>query len=497
MHEIELKLGIPPLRLAQVVADVQRGGDSVPMKAVYFDTPDRRLSKAQVSLRLRQEDGRWVQTVKAPQATAARRLEHNAPRDDLGADAGPLLPDLALHDGTAAGAALREALEHGGTEGAALQETFRTDVQRRRKTSRAAGARVEIALDEGALIAGRRRQAIHEIEFELKSGRPAGVFALARRWVKKHGLWLDSRSKAERGHWLARGTDGAPPHKAGQPAGGEIKQARREVDLLRALVNAALSQVMANASEIAAGRETVGHVHQLRVGLRRLRTALRAFGEAAPDLAAQEPALAEVFRALGAWRDPGVTRDSIAPQLREAGAPAVDLPRTRAEDIAPQALVRGTHFQLALLSLLEFGLDAISAGDDGEAEAEPLDDVIAARLSKLHKQVRRDGRRFDELPADDQHRVRKRLKRLRYLAEFVAPRYKHHAVKRYLAALKPAQDALGVHNDALVAIDRYRAAAASNPEAWFAVGWLTARLPESAAAGSVALKAIGGAKRFW
>lgn len=493
MHEIELKFGIPTGRLTQVAADVRRGGDSVPMQALYFDTPDRRLSKAQLSLRLRQEGGHWVQTVKAPQGSSASRLEHNAARDDLGEAADRLMPDLALHDGTPAGEVLLKAL---GTPGAALEPLFRTDVLRLRKTRRVTGGQVEITLDEGALLAGERRQAVQEIEFELKSGRPAVVFALARRWVTKHGLWLDGRSKAKRGYWLARDQEGAPPQKARQHDAAGIAGADCEVGLLRALVNAALSQVVANASEIAAGRETVEHVHQLRVGLRRLRTALRAFDEAAPALAAHAPALADVFRALGAWRDPGVTRDSIAPQLRKAGAPAIDLPRTRDEDLSPQALVRGTDFQLALLSLLEFGLETEPAGDAGEA-GESLDDVIGARLAKLHKRVRRDGQRFDELTADEQHRVRKRLKRLRYLAEFVAPRYKRHAVKRYLAALEPAQDALGAHNDALVAMDRYRAAVASNPEAWFALGWLSARLPESAAASRLALQAVGDAKRFW
>jgi len=68
---------------------------------------------------------------------------------------------------------------------------------------------------------------------------------------------------------------------------------------------------------------------------------------------------------------------------------------------------------------------------------------------------------------------------------------------RDLAAPEPAQAAIGSHNDAVVAIEGYRAATAGNPVAWFAVGWLTARIDDSAARARQSLNAIEGKKRFW
>lgn len=500
MPEIELKFSVPSGRLASVAAEARRASRSLLMSAIYFDTQDRRLSDAGISVRLRREGGRWVQTAKAPGRAPADRHEHNVPRRSTPTGSTKLRPELALHDGTPVGAAIRRALGRTDPQRAELDEVFRTEVRRHRRTEQVAGTEVELALDAGEIVAGDRRQAINEIEFELKAGPPVGLFTLARRWVKRHGLWLDGRSKAERGDWLSRGEAGAPPRKAGNDDPHAIEAASGETDLLRSLINAALRQVIANSSEVACGRETPDHVHQLRVGLRRLRTALRTFGDGALALADCEKPLAEVFRALGAWRDPAVTRESIIPRLQDAGAPSVDLPVSREEQVSPAKLVHGTAFQLALLSMMEFGMAASQASEAGagtRAHEGPLDAAIAARLTKLHKQVRRDGRRFEKLPEEKQHRVRKRLKRLRYLAEFVAPRYKHRAVKRYLAALEPAQDALGAHNDAVVAVEGFRAAARTEPLAWFAVGWLTARLDESAARSRRALKAIEGDKRFW
>jgi CHAD domain-containing protein len=111
--------------------------------------------------------------------------------------------------------------------------------------------------------------------------------------------------------------------------------------------------------------------------------------------------------------------------------------------------------------------------------------------------VVREGRHFEALEPAVQHRVRKRLKRLRYLAEFVAPIFGEGRAERYLKELKPAQDALGEHNDAAVAIDAYREAASRDGSAWFAVGWLSARQPQSARECRAALEKIAQARRFW
>jgi CHAD domain-containing protein len=96
-----------------------------------------------------------------------------------------------------------------------------------------------------------------------------------------------------------------------------------------------------------------------------------------------------------------------------------------------------------------------------------------------------------------QHRVRKRLKRLRYLAEFVAPLFAARKGRDFIAALKPVQDALGLYNDELMALEAYRRLAEREPAAWFGVGWLTARRAGNAAQCQRELERFAKAKPFW
>jgi len=109
-----------------------------------------------------------------------------------------------------------------------------------------------------------------------------------------------------------------------------------------------------------------------------------------------------------------------------------------------------------------------------KGDAESARGALRKRLSKLYRQILRDGDRFKLLAPEEQHRVRKRLKRLRYLSEFVGPLFGDKAVARFVAHLVPAQDALGALNDEAVAIESYRLASQADPRAWFAVGWLSA-----------------------
>src|SRR5204862_7962926 len=115
--------------------------------------------------------------------------------------------DPALHAATPVGQRLLGLLQDGQT----LTCLFRTDILRRTRVLRTPQGSVELAFDEGSISAGERKLAVHELEIELKSGSPLAVIATAQRWVARHGLWLDTRSKAERGDLLARGETMAPP----------------------------------------------------------------------------------------------------------------------------------------------------------------------------------------------------------------------------------------------------------------------------------------------
>ncbi|MDR6425606.1 inorganic triphosphatase YgiF [Variovorax paradoxus] len=526
--EIEFKFHVPAQRLKAVEAAMRRGSVvRTRLQARYFDTADQALAAEGIVLRLRKEGRRWVQTAKATGDNALHRLEHNV---DLGAAAaGSAAPaiDPQRHHGTPVGERLAKVL---AASGAPLVERQSTDIVRLTRdvrTSGAGAAVVELALDVGKVIAhagtsDERESPVCELELELKRGDVQGLVALARRWSQQHGLWFSTVSKAERGARLLAKLDVVPAVKAEAPRFAGEKGELDGRAIQQAVVASCLAQMLPNASEIAAGSTDEEQVHQLRIGIRRLRTALRELAGLDPraglfDSAEWEPPLVEAFRALGQLRDREQVVKLAQPQLRDAGAPEFDPlagDEAAAEAPSPGEVMRAPAFQSVLVSLIGFTAATAAPHASAEGAGQPASAPLGAtearrhlrkRLQRLHRQAVRDGRRFESLSAEDQHRTRKRLKRLRYLAEFVAPLFadgddedeKSSPAERYLKRLRPAQDALGEFNDEAVALALYREATARDARAWFAVGWFSARRAAGAKACRKALGRIGKAPRFW
>jgi inorganic triphosphatase YgiF len=493
MAEAELKFQIPDISLPGVRAALQRARlQRVHLHALYFDTPDHRLASAGLALRLRREGPRWVQAIKGQDGQAWMRLEHEAVLPRLrGADPVPAI-DLSRHDGTAEGAALREALD-GHERDLALE--FETRVVRLHRIVRHGSARIDVALDMGTLSAGAAHARVQEIEFEHIAGPVSGWIGLAMAWARRHRLWLDARSKAERGRLLARGKAASPATKASRPAlaAGDVAPDAA----LRACVASVLAQLLPNASVVAAGVAEPEHVHQLRVALRRLASVLREFGHWSPATSADwPPQVRRLFTALASTRDRDALAASIGPQLQAAGAPWWELAPPARADAAPSPAdaARDAATTQLLLELIGFASCAASA----EAHADGASALASARagLARLHRRLRDAGKDFARLTPEDQHRARKRLKRLRYCAECLSQGFPKRGWSAYAQRLTAAQEALGRWQDMVVAEKAARAAVEREPRAWFAIGWLVARREACIAEAAAALRALGRTPRF-
>lgn len=573
MTETELKFLIPAAALAAVEKAVATASaERTRLQAHYLDTPERHLAEAGIALRLRKEGRRWVQTLKVGGGVV--RGEHNAPAT-VPAGAEPQ-PDLARHAGTPLEAPLAAALDGAP----ALAVRYRTDIVRRHRVLRAAGASVELAFDRGEIAATApdgsvRRSPVAELEMELVGGGPAGLLAVARRWVARHGLWLDTATKAERGDRLARGDERSRVAKA-RPV--KLARGAGVDEAWAAVLGNLLDQALPNASAIASGNFEAEHVHQLRVALRRLRSAQKLF-EGWPG--APEPrwdaAARALFTTLGAARDIDALNEGLVPEIRAAlgpapaADPALQLPGSQATE--PGAALREPATTLMWLDLLEALLVPVSAGvaaavpaggtgrsrregaaapaqgegvagDRGplraspavktgagatlsisaatrslvdaaavaavpvaeghaaEVSAEPppvppIEKLAARRLKRWHRQVRDDAKRFDSLDDEARHRLRKRMKRLRYAIEFTASLYPRKRVAAYLKRLRAAQEQLGHFNDVAVAADHYRRQLDSEPRAWFALGWLAERRRVVIGDCVESLEAFRRAEPFW
>jgi inorganic triphosphatase YgiF len=457
------------------------------LRAIYVDTDDSRLAQARVALRLRREGPRWVQTLKAEGASAIHRLEHEVTLPDRG-HAPPAL-DITRHAGSDAHARLQAALI--GAPPDALRTRFETDVRRLKlRVQTADGSDIEIALDIGAVRADGRSAPIAELELEHKGGPQSGLFLVASDVVEAGSLWLSTVSKAERGERLRL----AQPDLATKAAPMPRLRHSDGAAWLRAALHNVLAHILPNASAVAAGSHDPEQIHQLRVGLRRLRTVVRELAALSDAIdPAWESSLRECFVRLGEQRDSEAVAGTVRRLLKAAQSPAVALPPAPAVETA--AAVRMPALQLTLIHAL-----ALAHAPDAAVAPltrNALKTLIAARLQRLHRQVLRDGRRFDELEGDRAHRVRKRLKRLRYLAELAQTLWPHKAVARFVAQLEPAQDALGAHNDIAVAARALDAQTGSDPASRAAAELLAAQQRKTRRHARAALRRLPRDKVFW
>jgi triphosphatase len=517
MSEQELKLHVPKPARATVKAAMHRGAVTrVRLRAQYFDTPERALVKAGISLRLRQEGRIWVQTLKMSGPNPLSRLELNHRRPDA-------TLDLSVYDDSPAKKSLVKAAK-------SLSVSYETDIQRLFRRIRSPAGVVEVAFDVGQIKAGGLVLPVSEVEFELVSGQLQAVFLLGLKWQAAHHLILDLRSKAERGDRLAAlaqqlaglGDAQESATAAARAAAVASFWAPRPVMpiSLKASMNCeqslacvtleCLEQIARNSAVLAevdtasicqAG--TPEHVHQLRVGIRRLRSCWSLYKDLAPlPPDAWREAVKDHFCALGTTRDDDVLRESLMPVLNAAGQPPVEFTRHH-DNHSAMHLARSVPYQRWLIEMLAWAVDGhpiqtpSALTDDTSAHPANLKTTLKKKLFKWHQRVLSDGLKFDALEIEAKHDLRKRAKRLRYGLQFSESLLPAAKLKSYRKQLSRIQDILGEMNDLYVAREKFEGIRDNQPPAWFAVGWIASRLAVLDKEAKTAFSELKGADHFW
>ncbi len=196
-NETELKLLLAPqdhsrILIAPCLAGYPRS--TLHLVNTYFDTPERVLNSARVALRIREKNGRYIQTLKT-KGESVCGLSHRGEWEWN-------LPSPAL-DIERLSVVLPEVLS--GVDLTTLQPVFRTDFKRQVIDIVWQGAEIELALDLGEVIAGERTLPISELELELKSGDESSLYSLADALRQDVKLTSGDISKAEQGYRLAQG----------------------------------------------------------------------------------------------------------------------------------------------------------------------------------------------------------------------------------------------------------------------------------------------------
>lgn len=171
--------------------------DSVHLRNVYFDSPERLLHKLKIGLRARHgEDTGAEQTIK----TAGKVVDGLHQRAEYNAPLSGEVPSLADFP---------QEIWPQGTDVAALQQViaplFSTDFDRQRWVVEFAGSVIEVVWDHGEIRAGEKCAEINEVELELKQGEVADLFGLAEKISAEIATRPGELSKAARGYALALG----------------------------------------------------------------------------------------------------------------------------------------------------------------------------------------------------------------------------------------------------------------------------------------------------
>lgn len=217
------------------------------------------------------------------------------------------------------------------------------------------------------------------------------------------------------------------------------------------------------APMVADNEDGIEAVHQMRVAVRRARSAFALF-PALPDNPAYASAavgLKQLGQMLGPARDWDVFMTETAPPV-EAVLPEQPALHTllragrRRRDAARATLVRyldGPEFRR--LSL-ELACLTASEPPADQAIAPPLSEFAAAVLRRRWKKLLNAGRALEELDNQALHGLRLKAKRLRYAAEFFAPLFPEKPAARFIRRLAVLQERLGLFNDTTVAEELLR-----------------------------------------
>lgn len=458
-QETELKLALHPRDLPRLLTHpllVEQAAQQQRLLNTYFDTPDLALMRQRIAVRERRMGRRTLLTVKTAGTSTgglSKRGEWEGPTTAGALDFARLVDDTALALSLTALAPR-------------LVPVFRTDFNRRSWLLQRNGAVIEVALDEGHITArpaaarsGVRREAILELELELKSGPVDALLELAHTlalgpqgWASQ-GIWLypSDRSKAERG--LALFLERPP-----QPLREAPLQLDASASPAQAFCSAALAclvQLQANVQGLLQTPDPGAlpdpeYVHQARVALRRLRTGLSLFGPFLPRRFSVHwnAHWKAVAQQLGDARNWDVLATTWLPPLLGEGMPARALTdwiagaRQAANQRARQTL-SAPAFALGQLAFTRALLALQARASRPRHPA--LTDWAHATLQRRHRRLQRAVQLAMQHGADERHALRIELKKLRYAQAFLASLLPPQ--RRGNAALKRAQDLLGTLND--------------------------------------------------
>jgi len=431
-REIELKLEIDPVHAGKLSSHplFRKEPRRSEQTSVYFDTPKGKLRRHDWVLRVRHDGDRWIQTIKHS-GDGAGLFD----RDEWEMDIDGPRPDLLAIAGTPLKARIkaRQFLH--------LVPVVRTEVMRSTWQIKTKAATIELTYDEGQVEAGGATEPIHELELELKEGQVEALFATAKRIAASIPVKLGVLAKAERGFALADGKCDRPVKATHVELDGKVSVA----DGFAAIVTACLKHFRINEALLISHGEAEA-LHQLRVAIRRIRSALWLFRPAVKDaeFTRANDRLRRFTRELGTARN----IDVILATMRK-GDPARDhLERDRR--LLYGRILRKLNSQAFRIFVIEL-LAWTHTGEwrNGKKAGKPLTPFAVRRLNRLWRKIDERAANLSHLSVVERHHLRIDTKKIRYALQFLEQplRTAGSAQEEFADAAEGVQDSLGCLND--------------------------------------------------
>jgi inorganic triphosphatase YgiF len=446
--EVKFEASTRDLRKLAAARILRRSDGELPrhkyLVSTYFDTPKLLLRKNGVSLRVRKTGKKRVQTIKTVNggiSLSRGEWEHKLQGDE---------PDLRAARGTALEPLLSAKLKRD------LEPIFATHVQRTFLPIRSGNSRIELALDEGHVRAGQKSSPLAEVELELKKGTASDLFKAARRVAGLAPIKLALKSKSEQGYDLI--TD--QPSRAFHGSRIILRHDTRIAAAFQVIGRSVLRHIAANEPAVTAADPD--GVHQMRVGVRRLRAAIAVFSELLEGKQTQQIKrdLKWLAGKLGPVRDLDVFLKGKIEAFEGSDSPTAGLPELKSEltyrrDIAAESAktaIATARYRLLVFNILEWI-------EDGKWLKRPqgkrkIRSFAAQLFERRTAKARRKARKAGEVDAHARHKLRIAIKKLRYALYFFETLYSHDgsakALSHYKKYLKDLQDNLGALNDIAV-----------------------------------------------
>jgi inorganic triphosphatase YgiF len=418
--------------------------------SVYFDTKRLKLRDSGLTLRVRRTGNRYIQTIKSEDGGLPfERGEWEAAVDGS-------RPDLKGAD--------ISALQSLGIKklGKRLRPVFETRVQRTSYPLTRKDCDIALTIDRGEIDAGSSRLPLCEAELELKRGNRARLFEFARAIAHAASGELAVKSKSQRGYELLAGEDAAV-------AKGEAVDIAPDMPAGAAFQSigfACLKQIVGNKPAIVAG-DPEG-IHQMRIGLRRLRAAISLFSDIVAEAEVRDikRELKWLTSELGPAREFDVFLTRVVAPLEKSHARLTGM-RSLSHDLADRRDAAVARALTAVCSrrFRDLTLDLAAWLDVGgwrqprnelsrQRREQPIETLARAQLTRRWKKIRKRGRLLAKLDSQARHKLRIQAKKLRYAAEFYrtvfAGKKREKRRESFLSALKDMQDRLGDLNDVTV-----------------------------------------------